>query len=253
MNDQYPAVPQRVSALGPIPCRAGAVLLWPLTRGDGARWRQLRVEDEAILRPWEVSSSLSWEQRHDTGAWRRHRRELRSAEVRGEAIALAICLDDEFVGQVTVGGIQRGVLRSGWIGYWVGSRWNGRGVATTAVALAVDFALSRGGLHRVEATIAPANLASRKVVSRLGFRQEGLLERYLDVDGRWQDHLLFAMTTEELVRPLAERVPEILAAPRRGRQPAPADAFPENPADIPTPRFGADPLTTRQEHENRHD
>lgn len=248
MNERNSSLPQRVSALGPVPCRRGEVLLRPLIRSDGPRWRQLRLQDEPILRPWEVSSAMTWDERHDGGAWRRHRRELRSAEVRGEAIALAICVDDEFVGQVTVGGIQRGVLRSGWIGYWVGTPWNGLGVATTAVALAVDFALSRGGLHRVEATIAPANVASRKVVSRLGFRQEGLLERYLDVDGRWQDHLLFAMTAEELVRPLAERVPEILAAPRH------SSVSPTGPQHaVPAPRPDVEPIITRADKGIPHD
>lgn len=244
MTERHSSLPQRVSELGPIPCRRGEVLLRPLIRSDGIRWRQLRLHDEAILRPWEVTSALSWDERHDTGAWRRHRRELRSAEVRGEAIALAICVDDEFVGQVTVGGIQRGVLRSGWIGYWVATPWSGSGVATAAVALAVDFALSRGGLHRVEATIAPANVASRTVVSRLGFRQEGLLERYLDVDGRWQDHLLFAMTSEELVRPLAERVPEILAGPRRTTDP---------PYAVPAPRPDAEPIIAPKDLDISHE
>lgn len=249
MNDRQSSVPQRVSVLGPIASRRGEVLLRPLMRSDGARWRQLRLQDESILRPWEVSSAMSWDERHDSGAWRRHRRELRSAEVRGEAIALAICVDAQFVGQVTVGGIQRGVLRSGWIGYWVGTPWNGHGVATAAVALAVDFALSRGGLHRVEATIAPANVASRKVVSRLGFRQEGLLERYLDVDGRWQDHLLFAMTAEELVRPLAERVPQLLAAQRHQPGSAPPTA---HPYVVPGPRPDAEPISPLQDRES-HD
>ncbi|MBE7162239.1 MAG: GNAT family N-acetyltransferase [Williamsia herbipolensis] len=242
------AVPQRVSELGPIASRAGEVLLRPLARSDGSQWRQLRVADEAWLRPWEVSSSMSWEERHSAGAWRRHRRELRGAEIRGEAIALAICVDREFAGQVTVGGIQRGVLRSGWIGYWVGSRWQNRGVATVAVALAVDFALSRGGLHRVEATIAPANVASRTVVSRLGFRQEGLLERYLDVDGRWQDHLLFAMTAEEVVRPLTERLAGILERPPRGHP----GRSPRTGRDVPPgPRTATD--ADRLENQVRHD
>lgn len=248
MSEKNSSLPQRVSELGPIPCRHGEVLLRPLIRSDGIRWRQLRLHDESILRPWEVTSAMSWDERHDSGAWRRHRRELRSAEVRGEAIALAICVDDEFVGQVTVGGIQRGVLRSGWIGYWVGTPWSGNGVATAAVALAVDFALSRGGLHRVEATIAPANLASRKVVSRLGFRQEGLLERYLDVDGRWQDHLLFAMTSEELVRPLAERIPEILAAPRHS--PVPPI---ETHHSVPPPRPDDAPVVNREDLDISHE
>jgi ribosomal-protein-alanine N-acetyltransferase len=52
-------------------------------------------------------------------------------------------------------------------------------------------------LHRVEATVRPENAASRRVLSKVGFREEGLLKRYLDIDGAWRDHLLVAMTVEE--------------------------------------------------------
>lgn len=118
----------------------------------------------------------------------------------------AITVDDALIGQATLGGVQRGAVRSGWVGYWVASGFSGRGVATTAVALAVVHALTQAGLHRVEATIAPPNVASQRVVEHLGFRQEGLLQRYLDIAGAWRDHLLFALTAEELADGPAVRV-----------------------------------------------
>jgi ribosomal-protein-alanine N-acetyltransferase len=188
----------RAGILGPIPSRAGEVALRQLLRSDAVAWRSIRIRDEQYLRPWDVTSSLSWEQRHTRGEWRRHRTQLRAAAMRREAMAFAIVVDEAFAGQVTFGGIQRGALRSGWVGYWVDSRLHGRGVATAAVALAVDHAFGTEGLHRVEATIAPANVASQKVVGHLGFRQEGLLRRYLDIDGGWRDHLLFALTADEV-------------------------------------------------------
>ena len=78
------------------------------------------------------------------------------------------------------------------------SRFHGQGVATAAVALTVAHGFGPVGLHRIEATIAPENLASRAVVSHLGFRQEGHLVRYLDIAGAWRDHLLYALTVEEV-------------------------------------------------------
>ena len=107
---------------------------------------------------------------------------------------------------VTLGGIQRGALRSGWVGYWVDSRFHGRGVATAAVALFVAHGFGPVGLHRIEATIAPENLASRAVVAHLGFRQEGHLVRYLDINGAWRDHLLYALTVEEVAARAAATV-----------------------------------------------
>ena len=43
----------------------------------------------------------------------------------------------------------------------------------------------------------PENVASLRVLEKLGFREEGLFRRYLDVDGGWRDHLCFALTAEE--------------------------------------------------------
>jgi len=74
----------------------------------------------------------------------------------------------------------------------------GGGVATAALALGVDHGLGPVMLHRIEATVRPENAASRAVLAKVGFREEGLLRRYLEVDGAWRDHLLVAITVEEL-------------------------------------------------------
>ena len=71
-------------------------------------------------------------------------------------------------------------------------------MATGALALGLDHCFGAVMLHRVEATVRPENAASRKVLAKAGFREEGLLQRYLDVDGAWRDHLLVAITVEEV-------------------------------------------------------
>jgi ribosomal-protein-alanine N-acetyltransferase len=53
------------------------------------------------------------------------------------------------------------------------------------------------GLHRVQAGVMPQNGRSIRVLEKNGFRREGLAERYLRIAGRWEDHLLFALTAEE--------------------------------------------------------
>ena len=184
--------------LGPLPTVSGTVAGRPLRRADFADWQRARVRDEALIRRWDATSELTWEQRHSRPMWHAHRALLRAGARRGEVVPFAITVDGAFAGQVTLGGIQRGALRSGWIGYWVDSRFHGKGVGTAAVALLVAHAFGPVGLHRVEATISPQNLASRAVVEHLGFRQEGELLRYLDIDGAWRDHLLYGLTVEEL-------------------------------------------------------
>lgn len=123
---------------------------------------------------------------------------LRSAARRGLLLPFAIELDGELAGQLTVGNVVRGALRSAWVGYWVATPLTGGGVATAAVALAVDHCFGPAGLHRVEATVRPENAASRAVLARVGFREEGLLRRYLNVDGQWRDHLLVGLTDDEV-------------------------------------------------------
>lgn len=184
--------------LGPLSCDAGRVVLRPLRRRDGRPWRAIRVRDESVIARWDATSRLTWADRHSAAMWRSQRSMLMAAARRGEALPFAITVDGTFAGQVTLGGIQRGALCSGWVGYWVDSTRQGQGVATAAVALAVAHALGPVGLHRVEATIDPENVASRAVVAHLGMREEGLLRRYLDIAGAWRDHLLYAITVEEL-------------------------------------------------------
>lgn len=115
-------------------------------------------------------------------------------------------LDGQFAGQLTIGNVTHGALRSAWIGYWVSSAVTGAGVATGALALGLDHCYGPVGLHRVEATVRPENAASRAVLAKVGFREEGLLQRYLDVDGAWRDHLLVGMTVEEVEGSVAGRL-----------------------------------------------
>jgi ribosomal-protein-alanine N-acetyltransferase len=115
----------------------------------------------------------------------------------GQSLPFMITVDGKLAGQITVGNIVRGALCSAWVGYWVARPVTGGGVATAAVALAVDHCFASAGLHRLEATVRPENVRSRRVLGKLGFRDEGLFRRYLDVAGAWRDHLCLALTTEE--------------------------------------------------------
>jgi ribosomal-protein-alanine N-acetyltransferase len=62
----------------------------------------------------------------------------------------------------------------------------------------MDYGFNTVGLHRIEATIRPENRASRRVVEKLGFHEEGIRRRCLHVDGAWRDHICYALTTEDI-------------------------------------------------------
>jgi len=115
-----------------------------------------------------------------------------------------------------VGSIVWGSARSAQVGYWIDEAFAGRNVTPTAVAMALDHCFFVVGLHRVEASIRPENHASRRVVEKLGFREEGLRRRYLHIDGAWRDHLCYALTVEDVTGGLLPRWRNALSALRAG-------------------------------------
>lgn len=185
-------------AVGPLRVPAGLVRLRPVRLRDGAVWSRIRLSDQAHLEPWEPVAEVNWEVRHAISSWPSICSGLRAEARKGRMLPYAIELDGEFCGQLTIGNVTHGALRSAWIGYWVAKEHNGAGVATAALALGLDHGFGPVGLHRMEATVRPENAPSRAVLARARFREEGLLKRYLEVDGAWRDHLLVAITVEEL-------------------------------------------------------
>jgi ribosomal-protein-alanine N-acetyltransferase len=179
----------------PVTLRDGHVGLRPLRQRDHARWREVRMRNAEWLRQWEATSPEP--ERDAAPTYAAMVRRLRGEARDGRTLPFVVTWDGDLVGQLTVGGIGWGSLRSAHIGYWVDQRVAGRGIMPTAVALATDHCFT-SGLHRIEINIRPENIASRRVVEKLGFRPEGLRPAYLHIDGDWRDHLSFALTAEEV-------------------------------------------------------
>ncbi|WPF66785.1 MULTISPECIES: GNAT family protein [unclassified Corynebacterium] len=174
-----------------------AVGLRPLRLGDGPRWRQQRIFNEPYLKPVEPTLRGDWADHHTLWQWWRYYTQLRRSAREGSTAPLAIEVDGEFSGQLTLGGIQRGAASECWVGYWVDAARTGKGVATAACALGTDYAFATLGLHRVTATYLPSNPASGKVLRRNGFREEGYLRENLHIDGAWRDHHFVAQVAGE--------------------------------------------------------
>jgi ribosomal-protein-alanine N-acetyltransferase len=190
----------------PLVVRAGTVALRAPRLSDASTWSRLRLRDREHLENWEPSGPGRWEERNGSFAWPAQWWTLRSLARHGQSLPFVITLDGEFVGQITVGNVVRGALCSAWIGYWVASDVVRGGIATAAVAMLVDHCFGVAGLHRLEATVRPENVASIRVLRKVGFQQEGLFRRYLDVAGAWRDHLCFAVTTEDVPNGVVSRL-----------------------------------------------
>ncbi|MGI8696563.1 MAG: GNAT family N-acetyltransferase [Mycobacteriales bacterium] len=193
----------------PAVLRHGDIELRPLRVRDAMAWSRLRLGDERWLAPWEPTSPQPWAIRHSARAFLSMQTRLRSHARTGAVLPFAIVNAGGLAGQITVANIVRGALRSGQIGYWITESVAGRGLTTTAVALVVDHCFGYAGLHRVQVDIRPENAPSRRVVEKLGFREEALFKRYLDIDGAFRDHVGYALTVEDcpegLVRRLSRR------------------------------------------------
>jgi [ribosomal protein S5]-alanine N-acetyltransferase len=170
----------------------------PLQRGDARDWSRVRAANQDWLAPWEPSAGAAWPDRHSPAAFRALRRASSHRARAGTALPFALRYQGRLAGQVTVDNIVRGALRSGHLGYWLDRAVAGRGVASLAVALVCDHAFGPVGLHRLQADIRPENGPSRRLVERLGFRQEALFRSYLDIDGAWRDHLGYALLAEDV-------------------------------------------------------
>jgi len=180
----------------PVVLTDGEVRLRPLRRRDGREWLALRAANASWLAPWEASSPVPVVGPAPTfGGFVRS---LSTQARQGTSLPFAVDHAGQLVGQLTVSGITYGSLRSGTIGYWVSQHVAGRGVIPTAVALATDHCFGVLGLHRLEINIRSENGPSLRVVEKLGFRDEGVRERFLHIAGTWRDHRTFALTAEEV-------------------------------------------------------
>lgn len=163
---------------------------------DASRWAQLRRDNLEWLGPWEATQPPESGRRG--ASYRSMTRDLIRQGRRGRALPFVLTYVDVMVGQVTVTGITWGSARWAQIGYWIDHDHAGRGIMPTAVALVCDHCLRALGLHRIEIAIRPENEASLRVVEKLGFTSVGRAPRYLHINGQWRDHLLFAITAEEV-------------------------------------------------------
>lgn len=173
-----------------------ALRLRPLRIRDQAQWDQLRRLNAGWLGPWEASHP---DPRASVSTFGQYVRAQAAMARRGEGYGWVITQQGQIVGHVTLAGIARASLQSASIGYWVSQDHAGQGIAPRAVALVCDHAFFSLGLHRVEINIRPENKASLRVVAKLGFRDEGLRERYLFIQGAWRDHRTFALVQEDVV------------------------------------------------------
>ena len=163
---------------------------------DFKAWAKLRAESRDFLTPWEPS----WARDELTkGAFRRRIKRYQKETRLDSAYAFFVYRkgDHQLLGGCTLSNVRRGVTQGCTLGYWIGERFARQGYMFDGVRALIPFVFSTLGLHRIEAACLPTNEASQSLLAKAGVRREGLARKYLQINGEWRDHVLFALLEDE--------------------------------------------------------
>ncbi|MBD3663817.1 GNAT family N-acetyltransferase [Sulfitobacter aestuariivivens] len=167
------------------------LMLRPPVHSDFREWSALRVKSRETLTKWEPA----WAQDHLTRKAFTNRVYWAQRSVSG-GTALPLFLirreDQVLLGAITLDNVRRGPSQAGTLGYWTGAPFARQGYMREAIEAIVHYAFTRLDLSRIEAACLPENAASRGLLEKTGFKYEGVAQSYLQIDGRWRTHVLYA-------------------------------------------------------------
>ncbi|HSH23681.1 MAG TPA: GNAT family protein [Acidimicrobiales bacterium] len=192
----------------PVSLLGRRIMLRSLHPADFPDWQAVRLRSHAWLTPWEPRRPPGSPDvlRSRSAFAARCKARDRERQV-GCGYGFGIFVGGRLCGEINLNGIQRGPFQNAYVGYWIDEAAAGNGYVPEALVVVFRFAFDDLGLHRLQIAIVPRNRPSRRVVEKLGLRCEGTAERYLEINGVWEDHLRFAITSEEW----HERRSELLA------------------------------------------
>jgi len=183
----------------PAPWATGKrIALRPLRDEDFEQWSEVRLANEEWLLKWEpLRPPGTPDAVRDRSAFHTRCDSRRRERQAGSGYAFGVFVGGQFVGEMNLSSVHRGAHQSCYVGYWVDHRHAGNGYTPEALVAVMRFAFEELNLHRVQISIIPRNTASRRVVEKLAIRDEGIALRYLQINGVWEDHIRFAVTSEE--------------------------------------------------------
>lgn len=189
--------PARPSSVG-LRLYGRRVVLRPLVPQDFNAWSEVRRRNGEWLTLWEplrLPHHPDPETNREVFAARCGSRDRE--RLAGSQYAFGIFIDGAFAGELNLNNVVRGAMQSATIGYWIDRARAGRSFMSESIVVLAQFAFEELNLHRLEICIIPRNSNSRRVVEKLGIREEGIAQRFLEINGAWEDHMRFGLTIEE--------------------------------------------------------
>lgn len=185
-----------LSAFPSVRLQADRIYIRPPRARDWKEWARLREDSRAFLTPWEPTwpedaltrAAFARRLRRQVGEWRQDL---------SYSFFVFSNTDDRLMGGLGLSNVRRGVAQMAALGYWMGAPYAHQGYMTEAVGAVLSYGFRQLGLHRVEAACLPNNAASRRLLNKAGFVEEGLARSYLRIDGRWTDHVTFAILRDD--------------------------------------------------------
>ena len=173
------------------------VFLRPPKRRDALKWQKLRMSSKSFLVPWEPSWDASSCSRR---AYLRYFKNSNYLANMDRAYSFLIFKSDDrsLLGGINVGNVRRGVAQSASLGYWIGVNYAGNGYMKEALKLLIPSLFVDLRLNRIEAATLEENIASRNLLKKIGFKKEGILRKYLKINGAWRDHILYGLLENDL-------------------------------------------------------
>ena len=165
--------------------------LRPPQHSDFRAWVALRESSRDFLDMWEPT----WSADHLSRKGFTNRVYWANRSINnGSAVPMFIFRrsDQALVGALTLDNIRRGPSQAGTTGYWIGQPFARQGFMSEALEAMVHHAFNVLDLSRLEAGCLPENTASRGVLEKVGFKYEGVAQSYLQINGRWRNHVLYA-------------------------------------------------------------
>lgn len=187
-----------ISSNGPLRLFGRRTMLRPLAATDFEAWSEVRLRNGEWLTKWEPMPLITSPDPAKSRDAFTHRCAARDRERQsGNAYCMGLFVNNVFAGEVNLNSVMRGAMQSGTIGYWIDEAKAGNSYVSEAVLVLMKFAFEELRLHRMEVCIVPRNANSRRVVEKLQLREEGIAERFLEINGIWEDHVRYGFTIEE--------------------------------------------------------